>query len=107
MSAKGVESSPRHWVSSVRFSPIEMTTYGPEALASDTHFLLGLLHTPRREDPMYLAHPGVARTRHRRHQRRPHLDRDRAVRRHEGKRHRPQTGARSTAVEEFLEVRYL
>jgi hypothetical protein len=47
------------------------------------------------------------RIRHRRHRRGYHLDRDRAVRRHEGKRHRPQTGRRSTAVEELLEVRYL
>jgi hypothetical protein len=41
-----------------------------------------------------------ARIRHRRHQRGHHLDRDRPVRRHEGKRHRPIwwfTGARNTA----------
>ena len=48
--------------------------------------------TPNSVSPRHrphLARCRRARIRHRRHQRRHHLDRDRAVWRHEGKRHRP------------------
>ena len=59
--------------------------------------------------PHLACHRG-ARIRHRRHQRRHHLDRDRPVRRHEGKRHRPHLiihwGSKYD-IEEFLEVKYL
>jgi succinate-semialdehyde dehydrogenase/glutarate-semialdehyde dehydrogenase len=50
------------------------------------------------------------RIRHRRHQRRHHLDRDRPLRRHEGKRHRPHLEVdwgSKYGIEEFLEVKYL
>ena len=59
----------------------------------------GVLFLQPRHRP-HLAGRRSPRIRHRRHQRGHHLDRDRPLRRHEGKRHRPiwgVTGARNTA----------
>ena len=57
-------------------------------MANDTEFGLAVLFLQPRHRP-HLARRRGARIRHRRHQRRHHLDRDRPLRRDEGKRHRP------------------
>jgi succinate-semialdehyde dehydrogenase/glutarate-semialdehyde dehydrogenase len=57
----------------------------------------------------HLARRRGPRIRHRRPQRRHHLDRDRPLRRHEGKRHRPDLAGdwgSKYGIEEFLEVKY-
>jgi succinate-semialdehyde dehydrogenase/glutarate-semialdehyde dehydrogenase len=77
-------------------------------MANDTEFGLAAYFYSR--EIGHLARCRGPRIRHRRHQRRHHLDRDRPLWRHEGKRHRPHLlvhWGSKYGIEEFLEVKYL
>jgi hypothetical protein len=94
----------------VTFGPVAplygfMTDAAAISVANDTEFGLSYFLQPRHRP--HLARRRGARIRRRRHQRGYHLDRDRALRRHEGKQHRPHLAdhwGSKYGIAEFLEV---
>src|ERR1700730_14946253 len=88
-------SSPKRKPSAIALLYRFKTEAGAVKMENDTEFGLAAYFLQPRYRP-HLARRRGPRIRHSRHQRAHHLDRDRAIRRHEGKRHRPRR----------LEIRY-